>query len=38
MRALRKSCDACQHYDGRYGEDCCFQCERDIRAIQYERK
>lgn len=33
-----KDCDTCEHYDGRFGEDCCFQCERSIRAVRYERE
>ncbi len=38
MRLIRKSCDTCCHYDGRYGEDECFRCERTIRAVEYDKR
>lgn len=37
MRVFQKNCSTCIHYDGRFGEDCCFECERSIRAVNYER-
>ena len=33
-----RDCDTCQHYDGRFGEDCCFRCERSIKAVNYDRE
>lgn len=38
MRWTGKRCDACRHYDGRFGDDTCFTCERSIKAVEYERK
>lgn len=38
MRLIRKNCDSCRHYDGRFGDDTCFTCERSIKAVEYERK
>lgn len=26
------------HYDGSFGDDTCFKCERGIKAVGYERK
>ena len=37
MSVTGKSCDTCRHYDGRFGDDDCFQCERSIRAVGYDR-
>lgn len=37
MKFFKKSCDSCKHYDGRFGEDCCFRCERSIKAVGYDR-
>lgn len=36
--ASGRKCDTCRHYDGRFGEDCCFRCERSIRAVDYDRE
>ena len=33
-----KSCDTCKHYNGRFGDNTCFTCERSIKAVGYERK
>lgn len=33
----RKSCDTCKHYDGRFGDDCCFRCERSIKVVEHDR-
>lgn len=38
MGVLRKDCCTCKHFDGRFGEDCCFRCEHSIRAVEYDRK
>lgn len=38
MRLSRKRCSTCMHYDGAFGENCCFECERSIRAVKYERR
>ncbi|MGL6199885.1 MAG: hypothetical protein ACRC3H_13235 [Lachnospiraceae bacterium] len=45
-RALRKlvikitgrKCSSCNHYDGRFGQDCCFECERSIKVVNYDRR
>ena len=38
VRLSGRNCDTCRHYDGRFGEDCCFQCERNIKAVNYDRE
>lgn len=38
MRIFRKKCSTCVHYDGTFGDDSCFSCERSIRAVNYERR
>jgi len=38
MWCLRRSCGTCLHYDGRFGEDCCFECERTIDAPWYQER
>lgn len=38
MLISKRDCDTCNHYDGRFGEDCCFECERSIKAKKYERR
>lgn len=38
MSVTGKNCDTCRHYDGRFGDDDCFQCEHSIRAVEYERR
>ena len=38
MLVFKLDCDTCRHYDGRFGEDCCFECERSVRAMKYERR
>lgn len=37
MSVTRKKCDTCRHYDGRFGDDGCFLCERSIKAVEYDR-
>lgn len=32
-----KSCSTCKHYDGSFGDDTCFPCERSVKAVGYER-
>lgn len=38
MLCKRMNCDTCIHYDGRYGDDSCFNCEHSIMAVEYERR
>ncbi len=33
-----KTCGTCKHYDGKFGDESCFSCERSIKAVGYERK
>ncbi|WP_164473108.1 hypothetical protein [Clostridium sp. E02] len=33
-----KNCGTCRHYDGRFGDESCFSCERSIKAVEYERR
>ncbi len=33
---LRRRCKTCIYYDGRFGVDCCFECEKSITAVNYE--
>lgn len=35
---IGKNCETCKHYDGSFGDDTCFNCERSIKAVGYERK
>ena len=38
MQWTRKNCGTCKHYDGRFGDESCFPCDRSIKAVEYERK
>ncbi|MFR3727686.1 hypothetical protein [Lacrimispora sp.] len=38
MRWTGKRYGSCKHYDGRFGDNTCFACERSIKAVGYERK
>lgn len=38
MKISGRNCDSCVHYDGKFGEDCCFQCEYSITGEHYERR
>lgn len=38
VRLSGRDCDTCRHYDGRFGEDCCFRCERSVKAVNYDRE
>lgn len=38
MGLTKKSCTTCRHYDGRFGEDICFYCERTKRVAYYDRR
>lgn len=38
MRFSKRDCDTCRHYDGKFGDDCYFECEHSIKAIGYERR
>lgn len=38
MIFFRKNCDSCVHYDGKFGSDKCFECERSIEAVGYEQR
>ena len=33
-----KNCGSCKHYNGRFGDDTCFTCERSIKAVGYDRR
>lgn len=37
-RLSGKSCGTCMHYDGVFGEDCCFECERSVTTKGYGSK
>lgn len=34
---FRRKCKRCLFYDGRFGCDECFECEKSITAVNYER-
>ena len=34
---FRRKCQMCLFYDGRFGCDECFECEKSITAVNYER-
>lgn len=38
MAVFKKSCATCIYYDGNFGCDCCFKCERNKRAKQYVKR
>lgn len=38
ISGTRRDCDTCRHYDGRFGDDHCFQCERSIKAVGYDKR
>lgn len=38
MEANKKSCSTCSHYDGKFGDDKCFNCLCTIKAVEYERR
>lgn len=38
MKLHRKSCKACKHYDGRFGDDECFECQYSKKAACYEKR
>lgn len=38
MSVTGKCCDTCRHYDGRFGDDDCFQCEQSIGAVGYDKR
>ena len=38
IRWTEKHCASCLHYDGRFGDDACFTCEQNIKAVGYERR
>lgn len=38
MWVMKRHCGTCVHYDGRFGEECCFECERSIAGDRYERR
>lgn len=33
---LRRRCNTCLYYDGSFGCDKCFECEKSISAVNYE--
>jgi len=38
MRIIWKNCITCTHYDRKFGQDCCFECERSVKAVNYDRE
>lgn len=34
---FRRRCRTCLYYDGSFGCDGCFECEKSITAVNYER-
>lgn len=35
---LKRKCSTCVFYDGRFGSDECFDCEKSMTAVNYERR
>ena len=36
LKLANKDCDTCKHYNGKFGDDYCFECLGTIKAVNYE--